>query len=95
MLYPIATDSRIVMDLSGVWKFLIDKEEGPIEVSQPLPTNEVMAILAPFNDQTAKKRPVSTMVIFGMKENFLFLSHREMKESYYVLVLLHMKHGCT
>ena len=28
MLYPIATDSRIVMDLSGVWKFLIDKEDG-------------------------------------------------------------------
>ena len=26
MLYPIATDSRIVMDLSGVWKFMIDKE---------------------------------------------------------------------
>ena len=50
MLYPIATDSRIVMDLSGVWKFLIDKEEGPIEVSQPLPTNEVMAVPASFND---------------------------------------------
>ena len=27
MLYPIATDSRVVMDLSGVWKFMIDKEE--------------------------------------------------------------------
>ena len=55
MLYPIATDSRIVMDLSGVWKFLIDKEEKPIEVSQPLPTNEVMAVPASFNDQTATK----------------------------------------
>ena len=26
MLYPIATDSRVVMDLSGIWKFMIDKE---------------------------------------------------------------------
>ena len=55
MLYPIATDSRIVMDLSGIWKFLIDKEVEPIEVSQPLPTNEVMAVPASFNDQTAIK----------------------------------------
>ena len=55
MLYPIATDSRIVMDLSGIWKFLIDKEVEPIEVSQPLPTNEVMAVPASFNDQTATK----------------------------------------
>ena len=55
MLYPIATDSRVVMDLSGIWKFLIDKEVEPIEVSQPLPTNEVMAVPASFNDQTAIK----------------------------------------
>ena len=26
MLYPIATESRILMDLSGIWKFMIDKE---------------------------------------------------------------------
>ena len=52
MLYPIATDSRVVMDLSGVWKFMIDKEVEPIDVSQPLPTNEVMAVPASFNDQT-------------------------------------------
>ena len=55
MLYPIATDSRVVMDLSGVWKFMIDKEVEPIEVSQPLPTNEVMAVPASFNDQTVTK----------------------------------------
>ncbi|WP_338471862.1 beta-glucuronidase [Niallia sp. XMNu-256] len=55
MLYPIATDSRVVMDLSGVWKFMIDKEVEPIEVSQQLPTNEVMAVPASFNDQTPIK----------------------------------------
>ncbi len=51
MLYPLTTDSRVVMDLSGVWKFMIDKEVEPIEVSQPLPTNEVIAVPASFNDQ--------------------------------------------
>jgi beta-glucuronidase len=55
MLYPIATDSRVVMDLSGVWKFMIDRELEPIEVSQALPTDEVMAVPASFNDQTVTK----------------------------------------
>jgi len=55
MLYPIATESRVVMDLSGLWKFMIDKEVDPIEVSQPLLTNEVMAVPASFNDQTVSQ----------------------------------------
>ncbi|WP_394236997.1 beta-glucuronidase [Niallia oryzisoli] len=55
MLYPIATESRVVVDLSGIWKFMIDKEVEPIEVSQPLPTNEVVAVPASFNDQTVVK----------------------------------------
>ena len=71
MLYPIATDSRVVMDLSGVWKFMIDKEVEPIEVSQALPTDEVMAVPASFNDQTVTKEIRSITVIFGTKENFL------------------------
>lgn len=52
MLYPIATDSRVVIDLSGVWKFMIDKEVEPIDAAKPLPTNDVMAVPASFNDQT-------------------------------------------
>jgi beta-glucuronidase len=55
MLYPIATDSRVVMDLSGIWKFMIDKELEPIEVSHSLPTEEVVAVPASFNDQTVTK----------------------------------------
>lgn len=51
MLYPIATDSRVVMNLSGIWKFMIDKEETAIDVNQPLPTKELMAVPASFNDQ--------------------------------------------
>ena len=56
MLYPIATDSRVVMDLSGIWKFMIDKEVESIDVSKALPTDEVMAVPASFNDQTYVKR---------------------------------------
>ena len=55
MLYPIATESRVVLDLSGVWKFMIDTEVEPIEVTKALPTNEVMAVPASFNDQTVTK----------------------------------------
>ncbi|MBS4212457.1 beta-glucuronidase [Neobacillus rhizophilus] len=51
MLYPISTDSRVVMDLSGVWKFMIDDEVKEVDVNQPLPTGEPMAVPASFNDQ--------------------------------------------
>ncbi len=51
MLYPIATESRVVTDLNGIWKFLIDKEVEPIEAAKPLPTSEVIAVPASFNDQ--------------------------------------------
>lgn len=51
MLYPISTESRIVMDLSGVWRFMIDREEQELDLSQPLPTQELMAVPASFNDQ--------------------------------------------
>ena len=52
MLYPITTDSRVVLDLNGVWKFMIDKEVNPVDVTKSLPTDEVMAVPASFNDQT-------------------------------------------
>ncbi|OCA85924.1 beta-glucuronidase [Bacillus sp. FJAT-27225] len=55
MLYPVATESRVVVDLGGIWKFMIDKEVEPIEVSQPLSTNNVVAVPASFNDQTVTK----------------------------------------
>lgn len=52
MLYPKATDSRVLMDLSGTWKFMIDKEIEPIDVTKPLPTDRLIAVPASFNDQT-------------------------------------------
>lgn len=51
MLYPITTATRTLTDLNGIWKFMIDKEIKEIDVQQPLPTKEVMAVPASFNDQ--------------------------------------------
>ncbi|WP_066310542.1 beta-glucuronidase [Bacillus sp. FJAT-29814] len=55
MLYPIATDSRVVLELSGVWKFMMDDEVKEIDVNQPLPTGESMAVPASFNDQAVSQ----------------------------------------
>lgn len=51
MLYPITTASRTLTDLSRVWKFMIDKEIKEVDVNQPLPTKDVMAVPASFNEQ--------------------------------------------
>ena len=51
MLYPITTATRTLTDLSGIWKFMIDKELKEIDVKEPLPTKDVMAVPASFNDQ--------------------------------------------
>ncbi|MFD1125587.1 beta-glucuronidase [Lentilactobacillus raoultii] len=55
MLYPITTASRTLLDLSGLWKFMIDREVQPIDPKQPLPTETVISVPASFNDQTASQ----------------------------------------
>ncbi len=52
MLYPIQTDSRTLMDLSGVWDFQLDngrafEENWP---QAPLPAPTTMAVPASYND---------------------------------------------
>lgn len=56
MLYPINTDSRMVMDLSGTWKFMLEPDQGDINVKEPLDTKEYMAVPASFNDQGIVKK---------------------------------------
>lgn len=51
MLYPINTDSRTVIDLSGIWKFMLEPETGGVDPAQPLRTDRYMAVPASFNDQ--------------------------------------------
>lgn len=55
MLYPITTTSRTLLDLSGLWKFMIDREVQPIDPKKPLPTETVISVPASFNDQTASQ----------------------------------------
>lgn len=55
MLYPIATSSRTVMDLSGLWKFMIDKEVTEVNVNESLPTDVTISVPASFNDQVVNK----------------------------------------
>lgn len=56
MLYPTTTASRTLIDLSGLWKFMIDEETKSITPTKPLPTEDVISVPASFNDQTASKK---------------------------------------
>ncbi len=56
MLYPLTTPSRTLLDLSGLWKFMIDEEINPIDPKKPLPIEDVISVPASFNDQTASKK---------------------------------------
>lgn len=56
MLYPLTTPSRTLLDLSGLWKFMIDEETTPIDPKKLLPTEDVVSVPASFNDQTASKK---------------------------------------
>ena len=51
MLYPINTESRQVIDLSGVWKFKLVQSEDVVDPTVSLDTDQVMAVPGSFNDQ--------------------------------------------
>ncbi|NLZ70675.1 MAG: beta-glucuronidase, partial [Clostridiaceae bacterium] len=51
MLYPILSETRTVQPLNGIWKFMVDTEEKPVDVHKPLPTRRTMAVPGSFNDQ--------------------------------------------
>lgn len=53
MLYPIMTESRAILDLNGIWKFLLAKEGTKVDVAQPLATDQEMAVPGSYNDQGA------------------------------------------
>ncbi|PRO66490.1 beta-glucuronidase [Alkalicoccus urumqiensis] len=55
MLYPIATESRTLTDLNGVWKFMIDRETETVDPASPIPADRRMAVPASFNDQTVDR----------------------------------------
>ncbi|MDE1549216.1 beta-glucuronidase [Jeotgalibaca caeni] len=51
MLYPTLTDTRSLIDLSGVWKFYLDDGSKDVAIDQPLETTDLMAVPGSFNDQ--------------------------------------------
>ncbi|MCD8904113.1 beta-glucuronidase [Staphylococcus chromogenes] len=51
MLYPILTETRQVIDLSGIWKFKLVTSKDEIDVTQPLITDKAMAVPGSYNDQ--------------------------------------------
>ena len=51
MLYPIVTETRQVIDLNGIWSFYLDDETKEVDVTQPLETEDVMAVPGSYNDQ--------------------------------------------
>jgi len=53
MLYPINTDTRVVSDLSGIWKFKVDDEVETIDPNETLPDAHEISVPGSFNDQIA------------------------------------------
>ena len=51
MLYPISTKTRTVQDLNGIWKFKLEDDRAPNDVSTPLETDRHMFVPGSFNDQ--------------------------------------------
>lgn len=51
MLYPVVNEFRSIIDLNGIWRFKLEGNEDQIDVSQPLNTEQVMAVPGSFNDQ--------------------------------------------
>lgn len=56
MLYPVTTPTRTVLDLSGLWRFMIEDENSPVDVTHPLPTHDDVAVPASFNDQSSQAK---------------------------------------
>ena len=52
MLYPVMTDSRMLMDLSGIWDFKLDNGKGFEEkwYAAPLADAISMPVPASYND---------------------------------------------
>lgn len=56
MLYPIITESRGVIDLSGIWNFKIDNNQDEVvDINKPLVDADVIAVPGSYNDQVVTR----------------------------------------
>ncbi|WP_353463314.1 beta-glucuronidase [Mammaliicoccus sciuri] len=51
MLYPIMTETRNVIDLSGIWSFKLIEYKGEYDVTTEIDTDLQMAVTGSYNDQ--------------------------------------------
>lgn len=50
MLYPIMTETRNVIDLSGIWSFKLIEYKGEYDVTTEIDTDLQMAVPGSYND---------------------------------------------
>ena len=55
MLYPIATETRMLFDLNGIWRFKTEDHPEKADPQTKLETDRFMAVPGAFNDQSADK----------------------------------------
>ena len=51
MLYPINTVTRSIIDLSGLWQFKVDQEDGSVNPGEKLTDSLNIAVPASYNDK--------------------------------------------
>lgn len=56
MLYPIQTSSRTLIDLSGIWNFMIPDKGQEISLNKKLPNSIPMAVPGSYNDQITESK---------------------------------------
>lgn len=77
MLYPITTETRNLIDLSGVWKFKLDEGQGHEEkwYSEKLDTKEYMAVPASYNDAAVYEKARNHVGTVWYEKEFTLPKH--------------------
>lgn len=72
MLFPINTKTRSVIDLSGIWSFLIPEENQMIDLTKPLPNAILIGVPGSYNDQVTEKKQRDYVGDFWYEKEFDF-----------------------
>ncbi len=67
MLYPIATQTRTVQSLNGVWKFKLEDDLSPNDVTKPLVTDRhliLFVLLLPMTGEMTQNLPIQRPRLF-------------------------------
>ncbi|KIH70181.1 beta-glucuronidase [Salinicoccus roseus] len=77
MLYPITTETRNLIDLSGVWKFKLDDGQGHEEewYAEKLDTKDYMAVPASYNDAAVYEKARNHIGTVWYEKEFTLPKH--------------------